>query len=124
LSEPELRTLMDYLDAYVPLDEAQRAEFKALIRKEDPAMEEPLLEFDNRWIREGMAQGMAEGEARGRHEGALQLARRLVAAKVGGVSAEVDAALAALPVEALEDLASAIFGLDDEAALRGWLAGR
>ncbi|MEB3330173.1 MAG: hypothetical protein VKQ33_13160, partial [Candidatus Sericytochromatia bacterium] len=41
LSEPELRTLMDYLDAYVPLDEAQRAEFKALIRKEDPAMEEP-----------------------------------------------------------------------------------
>jgi hypothetical protein len=64
-------------------------------------------------LRQGLALGLSEPEL-----------RTLVAAKVGKVSAEVETALAALPVEALEDLASAIFGLDDEASLRGWLSGR
>jgi hypothetical protein len=128
LGETELRVIADYLDAYVPLSKAQRAELRALIRREGPELEEPLLELSNHWLREGEARGKALGEARGRalgrQEGALQLARRLVAAKVGGVSPAVDELLAALPPEALEDLAVAIFGLDDEAALRRWLAGR
>jgi hypothetical protein len=124
LGETELRVIAGYLDAYAPLSKAQRAELRALIRKEGPEMEEPLLELSNHWLREGKALGEARGRALGRQEGALQLARRLVAAKVGGVSPAVDELLAALPPEALEDLAVAIFGLDDEAALRRWLAER
>jgi hypothetical protein len=68
--------------------------------------------------------GAREGHAEGRRAEALHLCNRLLAVKVGRLSPATKKALAGLSLEALEDLATAVFTLEDEAAVKHWLAGR
>jgi hypothetical protein len=72
-------------------------------------------------LQEGRQEGLSEGLQQGRREAALRLSLRVLESKLGPLSAPTMALVEAQPVERLEELVGAVFGLPDEGALRAWL---
>lgn len=83
-----------------------------------------MTEFTNTWIEEGKQQGLQEGRQEGQHAGALRTVLRVLGRRVGLPGPAAQAQLAALPAEALEDLAEAAVDFEGPEALLRWLEGR
>jgi predicted transposase YdaD len=80
---------------------------------------------ETRAYRELVAKGQVIGEAKGRQEGREREARlvlRLLQRRLGPVSPAQQARMAALPIDALEDLGEALLDFADTADLDAWLA--
>jgi hypothetical protein len=134
LSAREQAILAGFMAAYAPLSEDAKMELLDETRKELGVTQE--AHDDLSWLPKPFAsvtpeayaawlnrKAHEEGRREGRHESTLRLCRRVLEAKLGVISAPTLAQIEAQPVERLEDLAAAVFGLADEAAVRAWLAG-
>ena len=73
---------------------------------------------------EGMAEGMAEGIAEGMAEGEARLVLRQLARRVGLIGPERQAAVSALPIDALEALGEALLDFQTLGDLDAWMLGR
>ncbi|MEB3328340.1 MAG: DUF4351 domain-containing protein [Candidatus Sericytochromatia bacterium] len=125
LSREERRFLVGLTEAYSPLTPDQDAEFRARVDALQPPLKEVLMtEWTNSWMEEGKQKGLEQGLQEGRHEGALRAALRLLGRRVGLPGPEVQARLAALPAEALEDLVEAAIDFAGPADLVAWLDAR
>jgi hypothetical protein len=137
LSGREQAILQGYVSAYAPLSAEAQLQLVRESKRELGVTHEayddlswlPKLpavtpEVYAAWLnQQSREDALAEGVQKGRHESALRLCRRVLEAKLGALSAATLAQIEAQPVDRLEDLVAAVFGLADEAAVRAWLAG-
>jgi hypothetical protein len=119
--------VLEFVEAYLRLDEAEHAMFTALVDASAPDVKEVVMEYSNQWIEKGLRQGRQEGRHEGRQEGrvegrlegrqerghelALDMLLRLLTRRFGPVPEATRQALAALPEERLVALAESIFEL-------------
>lgn len=97
--------LCDCVDAYVPLDEAQRRDFETLLLNEpDPGVRTMAITLFDRVRQEGRQEGQQEGLVQGQRQFLLmQLEERF-----GPLSPRVHEAVQALAAERLPELGRAL----------------
>jgi hypothetical protein len=99
--------ILEFVEAYLRLDDAEQIQFDALVEASAPAVKEVVMEYSNQWIEKGLRQGRQE---RGR-EVALDVLLRLLTRRFGPVPESTRQALAGLPEARLVALAESIFEL-------------
>jgi hypothetical protein len=88
-------------------------------------MRDRIMQLTNPWIeagrQQGRQEGLQEGISRGRQQGEVELVLRLLARRLGSVSAAEKKAVQRLPLAKTEALGEALLRFDSRADLASWL---
>jgi hypothetical protein len=100
--------------AYQPLSKEEALQLREEIGTfGSTEMRERIMQLTNPWIEAGKQQGRQQGE--------VELVLRLLARRLGNLSADEQQAVRALPLEKIEALGEALLGFDSHADLTNWL---
>jgi predicted transposase YdaD len=126
----EKQVVAVFMDAYLPLDAPQQAEFDERLEAAGMKEKEAVMELTTSWERAGLekgrAQGMVRGLERGTERGRNVLADavlKFLQQKVGALSEERAERVRGLSLEALGTLSDALLDFRSSADLDAWLAG-
>jgi hypothetical protein len=112
--------------AYQHLDESEDLKLRQEIAKvESKEMRDRVMQLTNPWIeagkREGFQQGQNEGRSQGRHEGEAELVLKLLARRLGALTATQEKSIRKLPLEKIEELGEALLDFRSRTDLVRWL---
>lgn len=125
----KLRAILQFIDAYLPLDPAQEATVYNEVEDFKPEEKEVVMEYITSWERKGKAlgklegqrEGKIEGKVEGKIEGKREATLKLLTRRIGQISLAAQKRINKLPLEKLDELFDAAFDFDEKAALNEWL---
>ncbi len=125
LPRAKWRPITKFIDAYLPLTEAQEKEFDNEIRRFEPRERRNAVEYITSWERKGFEkgklEGKLEGELKGKLEGKLEIALKLLSRRLGELSATMRKRIGKLSAAQLDGLAEALLDFHNKADLSQWL---
>ena len=96
--------------------------FQAELARIDPPEREQVMEIVTSWMEKGIEQGIEQGVKQGKQNEALSLVRRMLFKRLGPLEQGMEARVAGLSVEQLEELAESLLDFTVPSHLTGWLA--
>jgi antitoxin component of RelBE/YafQ-DinJ toxin-antitoxin module len=108
LTPDQARILIEFVESYLPLDEAAQQRFDKTLEAAAPSVKEAIMELPNQWIEKGLRKG--------RQEATLDVLLSLLTRRFGLVPEVTQRALGQLPEARLRAITESIFelkGLDD-----------
>ncbi len=123
------RPITKFIDAYLPLTEAQEKEFDDEIGRLKPRERRKAVEYITSWERKGYEKGKLEGELKGKLEGRLEdelkgkleVVLKLLSHRFSDLSATMRKQISKLSAAQLDELAEALFEFHSKADLSQWL---
>ncbi|MFP5501014.1 MAG: Rpn family recombination-promoting nuclease/putative transposase, partial [Candidatus Sericytochromatia bacterium] len=109
LDPARLQLIIEFINAYLRLDPAEKEQFQVEVQAVTPEEREVIMELTNEWIEQGRQEGRQEGEA--------TVLLRLLTKRLGSLTPQQQAAILALPTPELENLAEALFEISSPAEL-------
>jgi flagellar biosynthesis/type III secretory pathway protein FliH len=111
--------LAAFFDSYLVLTPEEEQELQKKLSKElAPEEVKRAMEFATSWHIKGREEGLREGRQEGRQELLLKMLKK----RLGDISSELEAMIAALSLEQLDRLAESLFDITNEADLKRLLA--
>lgn len=120
LDPARVQLVSGFIDTYLRLNETEQERFEAQLNAIEPREREAVMEITTSWMEKGIEQGLEQG----RQREAKALVIRLLAAKLGQLPSDLEAQVAALNTENLEELAVAVLNFSGIEDLRRWLQNR
>ena len=104
--------------AYQHLDESEDLKLRQEIAKvESREMRDRVMQLTNPWIEAGKREGLQQG----RHEGEAELVLKLLARRLGALSAAQEKSIRKLPLTKIEELGEALLEFTSRADFVRWL---
>ena len=120
-----MELLTAFFDSYLVLTaEEDRVLQEKLPEELAPEEVKRVMEFATSWHIKGRQEGRQEGLQEGRQEGRQELLLKMLKKRLGALSSELEAMIAALSVEQLDALAESMFDISSEAELKQWLSAK
>jgi hypothetical protein len=108
--------------AYQHLDESEDLKLRQEIaRVESKEMRDRVMQLTNPWIEAGKREGFQQGRHEGRHEGEAELVLKLLARRLGALSAAQEKSIRKLPLTKIEELGEALLEFTSRADFARWL---
>ena len=79
------------------------------------------MQLTNPWIEAGKREGLQQGRQEGRHEGEAELVLKLLARRLGALSAAQEKSIRKLPLTKIEELGEALLEFRSRTDLVRWL---
>lgn len=121
----KLRAILQFIDAYLPLDPVQEDAIFAEVEEFARAEKEVVMEYITSWERRGRAlgkiEGKLEGELIGKQDAKREATIKLLTRRLGPVSLVAQKKIGKLSLEKLDELFDAAFEFEKKAALNEWL---
>ena len=112
-----MELLTAFFDSYLVLtDEEDRVLQEKLPEELAPEEVKRVMEFATSWHIKGRQEGLQEGRQ--------ELLLKMLKKRLGALSSELEAMIAALSVEQLDALAESMFDISSEAELKRWLSAK
>jgi Domain of unknown function (DUF4351) len=103
-------------------DQPEDLKLRQGIAKVEPKeMRDRIMQLTNPWIEAGKQEGLHEGLQKGRHSEGAELVLRLLARRLGALSAAQEKGIRKLPLSKIEELGEALLDFTSREDLARWL---
>jgi Domain of unknown function (DUF4351) len=103
-------------------DQPEDLKLRQEIAKVEPKeMRDRIMQLTNPWIEAGKQEGLHEGLQKGRHSEGAELVLRLLARRLGALSAAQQKGIRKLPLSKIEELGEALLDFTSREDLARWL---